>query len=262
MLTTDWAVRHVLQARGFGGKLGHNGVQTKDDVVRIDSIRPHRFTRGVFPRHRAAAWWLENRSYPVDRLADDVVVLFGSGELARRYRSGIVACTFSHGRGCVVHVVSHMYLQRTTHTRPWERRSALAEASGLDLPTGSDGYKRLARSGVLGRIKAGDLNATLSVQQFLLNIVLYALEYRVPAPPRPVPPRPRPVPRPRTLGHEATVDTHLCRSPGGPDSLKIFKGLPLEMVRRADEWILVRTPAGQEGWIPAEDIASRRQHQR
>lgn len=247
LLTTDWAVLHVLQEQ-FGDRLRHNGVRTRDDVVRIDDVTPHRFTRGVFPPGRPPAWWLENQSYPVDRLSDDLVVLFRSRELGERYGSSIVACTFSHGRGCVVHVVSHMYLQRTVHTRPWERRSALDEARELGLPVGSDGFKKLARSGALGRIRAGDLNATLSVQQFLLNIVVYALERR------PLIPR---MPRPGILTHEATVDTHLSRSPRGENSLKVSQGLRLELVRRAKDWVLVRTPAGQEGWIPAEDLAPR-----
>ena len=257
LLTTDWAVLHVLQEQ-FGNKLRHNGVRTRGDVVRIDSITPHRFTRGVFPRWRPAAWWLENRSYPVDRLSDDVVVLFRSRELGKRYGSGVVACTFSYGRGCVVHVVSHMYLQRTVHTRPWERRSALDEAKELRLPTASAAYKKLARSGVLGRIKAGDLNATLSVQQFLLNIVLYALEDRSVIPIRP-PLITRPVPelRSRVLTHEASEDSHLIRSAGGHGYLKVVQGLWFELLRRKKDWVLVRTPAGQEGWIPAEHLAPR-----
>jgi hypothetical protein len=261
LLTTDWAVLHVLQ-RGFGGKVRYNGTQTRDDVVRVDHVASHPLTRSVFPRNRNAAWWLENRSYTVASMSSDVTVLFSSAQLAGRYRSGIVGCIFPLGRGDVVHVVSHMYLQRTIHAWPWERRSAVAEADGLDLPTASDGYKRLVASGALGRIKAGDLNATLSIQQFLMNVVLHSLRRTTrphpPRPPRP-PVRPRPVrPSPRAASHEATTDGHLYRTPGGEAYLLISRGLRLEILEQGKEWILVRTPAGQVGWLPSDRVGPRR----
>ena len=256
LLTTDWALLHVLQ-RGFGNRVRHNGVQTRDDVVRVDTVARHPLTRSVFPRGRTAAWWIEHQSYPIDRLRSSgmLTVLFSSSELGRKYGSGIVGVTFSHGRGSVVHVISHMYLQRTHLTRAWERKSARSQAAELDLPTASSGYGKLLETGTLDRVKAGHLNATLSIQQFLMNIVLQALRpghHHHPSPPRPLRPAPRLI-SPRA-SYQASTETHLFKTPGGEAFLRIAKGLRLQVIRSEPEWILVSTPAGQQGWIPSDQI--------
>jgi len=288
LLTTDWAVLHTIQT-AFGispcrdancrdhrhvrpgpPPVRYTGRPTRDDVVRISHIARHPLTRGVFPPGRSACWWLENQSYPVE-IVDRarVETLFSSQEMSSRYGTPTIALTFGHGRGRVVHVVSHTYLQRNELRERWERRSFADEASSLGFRTDGEVYRKLSRDGVLRRIPAGHLNAATSIQQFVLNVVLAALRPapvpHPPQPPRPpVPPRPpiRPLPPapPRVdpaVSAQSLHDTVLRSAPGGAPVLRVAAGLRLVIRERRGDWVRVETPAGQSGWVARRDVGGR-----
>lgn len=135
LVTTDWAVEHVLQ-QAFPGKVRHNGLTTRDAVVKLDltNTSEQQFVglhalEGAEPK-----WWLENRSYPIDIMGKDVSSLLKSKELAEAYESPHIAVTFPEGAGHVYHFVSHLYLQRTElrNKRDKSPASIISESLGLE----------------------------------------------------------------------------------------------------------------------------------
>lgn len=263
LLTTDWAVLHVLE-EAFPGFVRFTRSPTRDDVVRISRVEHDPLLDRLFPPGRLACWWIENRSYPVEVRDPRVRVLLYSDEMGHKYDSPILALTFRWGRGQVVHVVSHTYLQRNELRSPWERSSALDQARSLRLSDESKAFRALKANGTLERLSAGDLNAALSAQQFLLNVAAAALA-RVqeepgdtPPPDEPVvTPPPAPPPRPITASNSAVRDTHLRDVPRGTPYLRVTRGLRLVVLEERDGWIRVRTPAGQSGWLERDDLERR-----
>lgn len=126
LVTTDWALRHVLEP-AFPGLVAYNDRPTRDDVVRVEIVaRGAALLGGLLDPEDDPVWWLEGSSYPI-RIGDParVEVLIRSAELAAKYGEAPIAVSFRHGQGIVYHIVSHFYLQRTeTRTR---RQRASAE---------------------------------------------------------------------------------------------------------------------------------------
>ncbi|MFN2489303.1 MAG: hypothetical protein ABR529_06145 [Actinomycetota bacterium] len=114
LFTTDWALKHVVEA-AFPGTISYNSRPTADDVVRVE-IKDHDnpFLTGVMDGRDDPQWWLEGSSYPI-QIHDPgrVEVLISSRELEARYGESPVAVLFRHGEGEVLHMISHNYLQRT-----------------------------------------------------------------------------------------------------------------------------------------------------
>jgi len=114
LFTTDWALRHVVEA-AFPGVLAFNERPTGDDVVRVEVRDPDDiYVKGVMDGRDDPQWWLEASSYPI-RILDPcrVQVLITSRELGERYGEEPVAVRFGWGVGEVFHMISHYYLQRT-----------------------------------------------------------------------------------------------------------------------------------------------------
>ena len=114
LFTTDWALRHVVEA-AFPGVLAFNERPTGDDVVRVEVRDPDDvYVKGVMDGRDDPQWWLEASSYPI-RILDPsrVQVLITSRELGERYGEEPVAVRFEWGEGEVFHMISHYYLQRT-----------------------------------------------------------------------------------------------------------------------------------------------------
>jgi hypothetical protein len=114
LFTTDWALRHVVEA-AFPGVLAFNERPTGDDVVRVEVRDPDDvYVKGVMDGRDGPQWWLEASSYPM-RILDPsrVQVLITSRELGARYGEEPVAVRFGWGEGEVFHMISHYYLQRT-----------------------------------------------------------------------------------------------------------------------------------------------------
>lgn len=258
LLSTDWAVSTVNRA--FGTIIG-TGRRTRDEVVRITDPRgpvaADPLLHNVFPVGRSASWWLEDKSFPVRVVRrGGARVLIQSSEMQRRYGAGGLCFRFSAGRGTVVHIVSHTYLQRTLCRDPWEKRSVEDEAGNLNLPVKSPGYRRLARGGALKKVRAGELNAALSIQQFVVNVFIHASRSSVTWPPvirpNPRPPIVRPTPRPPTEPGDRRIlakSTTMRDAPGGEATVRLNAGLGVVVTRRMRHWSHVRTPAGQTGWV-------------
>jgi hypothetical protein len=114
LVTTDWALRHVIEP-AFPGLMRYNDKPTRDDVVRIEILEGgNRFLEGLVSPGEDPQWWLEGSSYPIEILDQkNVEVLITSKEMAERYGEAPIAVTFNFGLGAVFHIVSHYYLQRS-----------------------------------------------------------------------------------------------------------------------------------------------------
>ena len=114
LVTTDWALRHVIEP-AFPGLMRYNDRPTRDDVVRIEILEGgNRFLEGLVSPGEDPQWWLEGSSYPIEILDQkNVEVLITSKEMAEKYGEAPIAVTFNFGLGSVFHIVSHYYLQRS-----------------------------------------------------------------------------------------------------------------------------------------------------
>jgi hypothetical protein len=254
LFTTDWAVLHILEP-GFPGLVRYTRRPTRDDVVSIRVLEPlHLFLMQVLTGRDRHLWWLENQSYPF-RILDRrrVEVLIDSEELGRKYGARPVAVTFRHGRGRVVHIISHAYLQRTELRTERDRLAAKAFAGDLGFDEESEAVRRLDGAGLAG-VPSGKVRSAYSAQQFLANFLIDAMrgespesppEPPPPEPPRPVPPVVRPAP-----GVPLAAKTRLRDAPEGTPVKLLARGLPVTVLTRRDGWLEVRTPAGETGWIP------------
>lgn len=258
LFTTDWSVLHVLEP-AFPGTLRYTRRPTRDDVVSIRALDPgHLFLKHVLTGNDRHLWWLENRSYPFEVLdRRRVEVLIDSEEMERKYGARPVAATFRHGRGRVVHIVSHFYLQRAELRTERDRLAAKAFGGDLGFEPSSAPMRRLEEEGLLD-VPAGKLRSAYSAQQFLANLLIEtkrAAPPRPDPPPRPAPPRPAP-PRPEPAAGKvaAARATVLRDGPGGEPVKAIPEGLRLTVLGRRGGWVEVATPAGERGWVRADAV--------
>ena len=115
LVTTDWALKHVVEP-AFPGTIRHNGAQTSDCVVRVElqGAADDPLLAGFLEDGREPLWWLEGSSYPVEVLDPARVrVLIRSREVGAQWGAEPVVVTFEEGRGTVLHMLSHLYLQRS-----------------------------------------------------------------------------------------------------------------------------------------------------
>jgi hypothetical protein len=126
LVTTDWALAHVLEA-AFPGLLAYNHRPTRDDVVRVEVVEPGAaLLGGLLDPRDEPVWWLEGSSYPIRVLAPErVTLLIRSSEMAEKYGEAAIAVRIPVGHGVIIHAVSHFYLQRT-ETRTRRHRAAAA----------------------------------------------------------------------------------------------------------------------------------------
>lgn len=150
LLTTDWALKHVLEP-AFPGKVRHNGVTTPDCVVAVDTVTEDPLLSGFLEDGRKPLWWLEGSSYPIEILDKaNVQVLLESEEVNKHFGDAPVVVRWQEGEGEVIHMLSHLYLQRAETRDAKDRMSATAFFE-------QSGYKAvLAKQ--LG-VRAQDLNA-------------------------------------------------------------------------------------------------------
>lgn len=130
LVTTDWALQNVLEI-GFPDKVRYNQNPTGDEVVRITVKEPDNPTvKGFLEAEGDPLWWLEGSSYPIEILdKENVKVLVLSKELKERYGEEPVIIEFDHGKGKVIHMISHFYLQRT-ETR--DKKDTMAAETAVD----------------------------------------------------------------------------------------------------------------------------------
>lgn len=108
---------------------------TGDEVVGVQVNDPtNPIVAGFLPaaQHVDPQWWLESSSYPIEIVDPQRVrVLIKSNELNQKYNSYAVLVTFDCGKGNVIHMVSHFYLQRS-ETRN-ERHKMSTEQFAIDI---------------------------------------------------------------------------------------------------------------------------------
>lgn len=254
LFTTDWAVLHVIEC-AFPRTIRYTRRSTRDDVVSIRVARPeHLFLKHVLTGGDRHLWWLESQSYPIQVLdRRRVEVLIDSEEMRRKYGSGPIAVTFPSGRGRVVHIVSHFYLQRSELRSRRDKLKLDSFAGDLGFKPGTPIMRRLGREGLAG-VSAGELRSAYSAQQFLANLLIEAKRASAPRP-QPDPPQPDPPPPVvRGAGAVAARDVVLLDAPGGTPFRAVSAGLRLKIVSRRTGWIQVRTPTGVTGWLHPDAV--------
>ena len=255
LFTTDWAVLHVIEP-AFPGTIRYTRRPTREDVVSIRVRRPeHLFLKHILTGGDQHLWWLESQSYPLQVLdRRRVEVLIDSEEMRRKYGAGPIAVTFRSGRGRVVHIVSHFYLQRSELRSARDRLKTESFAGDLGFPPDSAVVRRLGREG-LAKVPAGELRSAYSAQQFLANLLIEAKRAGATPPETEPPQRPDPpVPRVRGTRAVAACDAVLRDAAGGKPFRAVSSGLALKVLERRSGWVQVATPTGARGWLPADAI--------
>ncbi|MBI5711386.1 MAG: hypothetical protein HZC42_13965 [Candidatus Eisenbacteria bacterium] len=149
--TTDWALKHLLE-RAFPGRVKYTGGSIPDCVVRVEPVGDHPLLAGFREDGRDPLWWMEGASYPCEVLdRDRVRVLVKSAEVGRRFGADAVVVEWDEGEGRIVHLVSHLYLQRSETRTARDRETAAAYFKGVGIE--GESAARLAA-------EAGDLFAS------------------------------------------------------------------------------------------------------
>lgn len=115
LITTDWALKNTVEAI-FPNTIAWSGSNTSGSVVDASIVATDRALLSGVSVNRAT-WKLDSKSQEVKVVRPDIVqVLAKSHQLARRDKhaqfedpstAGVLACTFSYGRGKVLHLVGH-----------------------------------------------------------------------------------------------------------------------------------------------------------
>lgn len=128
LITTDWAIRHIIEPI-FPGLICWNKEKTADAVVSCQILEPgHPFLDGVLTeiqqdkwskksgntKKSEFKWWLEYRSFPIQVLNPEVKVLISSIEIQKKWGASPVLCYFDYGKtgGRIIHFISHTHLQK------------------------------------------------------------------------------------------------------------------------------------------------------
>jgi hypothetical protein len=140
-------------------------VETSDIVV-VSGAYDNPFLRGVIDERDDPQWWLEGSSYPIRILEPSrVEVLIESAELREKYGELPVAVLFPHGRGEVLHMISHYYLQRTELRGDRHGQAAAAYAGEKGLAIDSELAEGLAG------LSVGDVESATTSTRFFANVV-------------------------------------------------------------------------------------------
>jgi hypothetical protein len=167
LFTTDWALRHVVEA-AFPGVLAFNARPTGDDVVRVEVRDPDDvYVKGVMEGSDDPQWWLEASSYPI-RILDPsrVQVLITSRELGARYGEEPVAVRFGWGEGEVFHMISHYYLQ------PTETRTIRHQAGAGEYFAEKGVAVESEMAACLQDLTVADVESARASSAFMSNIVI------------------------------------------------------------------------------------------
>lgn len=115
LVTTDWAVEHVIQPLFPGTIRRHGSRTTGDEVVEVEPPGDlGAVLLGITEQGLKPKWWLESQSYPIE--IDNpaaISVILTSAEMEKRHGTPYIAVAFPYGKGAVLHFVSHLKAQRT-----------------------------------------------------------------------------------------------------------------------------------------------------
>jgi hypothetical protein len=101
-----------------------------------------------------------------------VRVLVRSKELADQWGQEPVVVTFEEGEGTVLHLLSHLYLQRS-ETR--DARDAMAPADYFQAELGLAGEEAVEFAKMADGLDASDLRAAMSKGRIMSNVVLSSM---------------------------------------------------------------------------------------
>ncbi len=156
LITTDWSLGFVSKV--FPGKF-KKLKDTTDDVVEVQC--PSDLGRKFIGLNYAQChpkWWLESSSH-IYSIGEGVESIITSNELEAKYGQPHVAAGFSHGKGEVVHFISHLELQRT-HSKTKQ------DEAGLDTFLEK---MKVSRTSEMDDAKVAELESAYST----LNTVAY-----------------------------------------------------------------------------------------
>lgn len=167
LITTDWALKNVIEV-AFPNTLAYNNGSTEDEVVRVEVVdKQDSVVLGFLDEKAAPVWWLEGSSFPIKILNKErVKVLIRSKEVKEKYGEEAVVVRFSHGKGTVYHMLSHLYLQRT-ETRD-KRQEASATEYLTDKGASEEAKGRVANSAVT----YGQLQSANTTSDFVSRIII------------------------------------------------------------------------------------------
>jgi len=142
---------------------------TGDEVVGIQVNDPtNPIVAGFLPaaQHVDPQWWLESSSYPIEIVdAQRVRVLIKSNELNQKYNSYAVLITFDCGKGNVIHMISHFYLQRS-ETRD-ARHQMSAKQYAMDIKASTAATNLVANQGQ--NLNYAQIQSSSTSAQFIYN---------------------------------------------------------------------------------------------
>ncbi len=177
IITTDWALKNVLEV-AFSDFVRHNGQSTGDEVVGIEVVDPnHPLVNGFLSasKHAQPQWWLEGCSHPIEIVnKSQVRVLIRSEMLGQKYQSDAVLITFNCGKGNVIHMISHFYLQRS-ETRD-ARHQMSAKQYALDIKASPAATNLVANQGQ--NLNYAQIQSSSTSAQFIYNQISTRLNSR------------------------------------------------------------------------------------
>jgi|GEM_PF-280271 len=170
MITTDWALKHVLQV-AFPGYVEYNNKPTRDEVVRIEIVnKEDPVIKGFLDEETDPVWWLEGSSYPIKILdTSKVEVLIKSKQLKASYGQEPVLIKFTYGKGIVYHMISHFYLQRT------ETKNAMQTAGASDYIKSKGGKKvveELEKDEDAKDLNYGEVQSANTSAEFIMRAII------------------------------------------------------------------------------------------
>ncbi len=168
LITTDWALRHVLQV-AFPGFVEYNNKPTRDEVVRIEIInQDDPVIKGFLDEETDPVWWLEGSSYPIKILdTAHVEVLIKSKALKESYNESPVLIKFEYGQGVVYHMISHFYLQRT------ETKNAKQTTAATDYLKSKGGSKVAEEIGDDAKeLNYGEMQSANTSAEFIMRAII------------------------------------------------------------------------------------------
>lgn len=167
LLTTDWCLTNILE-KAFPGYVAFNNKSTRDDVVGIQiADKSHPFLKGLFSDVANPQWWLETSSYPIKiQNKEEVKVLVKSKDLKQKYGEDPVVITFSYGKGTVMHMISHYYLQRSDTRTDRHKESAVAYVKEMSLD------EKEVEMEELKDVSLGEVESAYTSAQFISNIIV------------------------------------------------------------------------------------------
>jgi hypothetical protein len=171
LVTTDWALKHLLEPL-FPGRVRHNGQRTADCVVRVelDGETADPLLDGFLEDGRDPLWWLEGSSYPIEVIdTKRIRVLARSREVGEKWGQEPVVVTFDEGRGAVLHLLSHLYLQRSDVR---DARDAVPAVTWYQNSLGLSEDEAADYAVMSAGLRAGEVRSSLSQARLVSNVVL------------------------------------------------------------------------------------------